>query len=68
MKSLLKIYIVFPVFALLIAVSLCNSVQENNIERAFYYWKTTYDFDEKDIAYADTIGLQRMYIKCFDVE
>jgi hypothetical protein len=71
MKSIFKIHFLFLIVALLIVSnvsSLCKSKHENKIEKSFYYWKTKYDFDKKDIEYADTIGLQHLYIKCFDID
>jgi len=68
MRIIIKIQLTILCISLLTAGISCKSKHVNKFERSFYYWKTSYDFDKNDMNFADTIGLQRMYIKCFDID
>lgn len=63
-----KILFISNVFILFISAFSCNHLNKCKTERSFYYWKTTYSFDKKDMAYADSLDLHHVYIKCFDVD
>ncbi len=68
MKSFLKILLALLLSSLLIAENSCKSKHYFEVARSFYYWKTSYDFSDKDKAYADSLHIQKMYIKCFDID
>jgi hypothetical protein len=68
MKTFIKIMQKAFFISLLMLCISCKPKQHVKIEKSFYYWKTSYDFTEQEIAYADTLGLQRMYVRCFDID
>ncbi len=45
-----------------------NSHQPGPSGFNFYYWKTTLDFNKKDKALADSLGMKKLYLRYFDVD
>jgi hypothetical protein len=67
----LKLYrpLFFTLFILcILAGCFCRTAQKKSTERSFYYWKTTYDFNETEEACADSLQLHHMYVRCFDID
>jgi hypothetical protein len=46
----------------------CTSKTDNSSERAFYYWKTTMDFDKTSDSLANDLNLKTIYVRYFDVD
>ena len=51
---------------ILLLVSNCNKKEIKN--GAFYYWKTDYHFDKQDKQFADEFGVNKFYLRYFDVD
>lgn len=45
-----------------------SSTQEPAAARGFYYWKTTLNFSDEDWQLADSMGLNKLYLRYFDVD
>ena len=64
-----------PVFAISLLVTLMSSRCQKTPGPAselttcnFYYWKTTLEFNKKDKALADSLGMKKLYLRYFDVD
>lgn len=57
-------------FLVLIAWSIwaCSASDTSAPEYAFYHWKTQVDIDEGQRAYLDSLSVQRLYLRLFDVK
>lgn len=51
----------------LIALQQCSSKQSEN-QLAFYYWKTNLKFDNSELLTANNIGVDKFYVRFFDVD
>ncbi|WP_276479937.1 hypothetical protein [Paraflavitalea pollutisoli] len=63
MKSIHLWWLLLP----LILTACQPAAQRKTITRAFYYWKSTMHFTASEMQALDTLHVQKMYIKCFDV-
>ncbi|KXK42701.1 MAG: hypothetical protein UZ11_BCD004001174 [Bacteroidetes bacterium OLB11] len=45
----------------------CSSHKTENIERAFYYWKSNENLSDIEKEICDTLGINKLYIKFFEV-
>ena len=54
---------------LLIALALCTSCAKKkvNTQYSMYYWRTTFELSEGERAWMDSIGVQTLYVRLFDV-
>jgi len=43
------------------------SKKENTITRSFYHWQSSFDIDEKEKTTLDTLHIQKLYVRFFDV-
>ena len=59
----LSLLITCTIVALLIA---CN-LKKNKITRAFYYWKSTFELNQKELQLIEKHNINTLYIKYFDV-
>ncbi len=58
---------IFLLLIVLIVINInCN--QENNIEPAFYYWKTEFSLSNSEQHYIDSLQVHKIYVKFFDVD
>jgi hypothetical protein len=60
---MLKSLLVIPFLCLFLSCS-----TQGNKNRAFYYWQTNFNFSENDKKTADTLGINKLYIRYFDVD
>lgn len=66
--------ILLPVIAIGLSLLLTASLLRKPIGAkgpsgcGFYYWKTSLDFNKADKALADSLGVQRFYLRYFDVD
>lgn len=55
--------------AFLLLLSSCRQNKIENVERAFYYWKSMeYGLRDEDQKYYDTLRVKKLYVKFFEVE
>lgn len=54
--------------SLLILMVACSPDTTNPAQRAAYYWKSTFQWQQTDQQKSDHLGLERLYIKFFDVK
>jgi hypothetical protein len=63
-----KKYILNSLFTFFCVIFLIGCKTKNsNIERAFYFWKTSFDLNEKELAIIKENNISTLYIKYFDV-
>lgn len=48
-------------------LSSCTQQKIENVERAFYYWKSNAHLTDKERAVCDTLGVKKLYVKFFEV-
>jgi hypothetical protein len=48
-------------------LSSCTQQKVENVDRAFYYWKSNAHLTNKEKAVCDTLGVDKLYIKFFEV-
>lgn len=69
MKKASLILVATVLIALLSASLYCTkAVPPNRSNCNFYYWKTNFKFDKSDKALADSLGMQQLYLRYFDVD
>ena len=57
-----------PIFLIFILfISACSNHKIENIERAFYFWKSNSSFSDKEQNRCDSLGVKKLYIKFFEV-
>ena len=52
---------------LILLLGLSCSKKENNIATSFYYWKTQFKLDNADVDFLEQNGIDKMYVRYFDV-
>ncbi len=60
--------ICFFVCLVLICIQCQNGPDNKNIERAFYYWKTVYSLNQEEQTMVDSLKINKLYIRYFDVD
>ncbi len=69
MKKASLILVATVLTALLTASLYCtNTAPPNRSNCNFYYWKSNFKFDKSDKALADSLDMQRLYLRYFDVD
>lgn len=58
--------IIFFILILPVAFS-CRSREERKVERAFYYWKSSFRLDTNDYKALDSLKVKTLYVKFYDV-
>jgi hypothetical protein len=53
---------------ILFLIILQNCSKKGTKNRAFYYWKTAYNFQEADKKLAEELGVNKFYIRFFDID
>jgi hypothetical protein len=46
----------------------CTGKKEKQVQRSFYYWKSTFKLTEKEKSYLSALSVHHLYIKLFDVD
>jgi hypothetical protein len=41
--------------------------KENQVNKAIYYWKSTFEINHNNLKYLNNSGINRMYVRMFDV-
>lgn len=52
----------------LICIQCQKGSNKKDIERAFYYWKTTFSLNQEEHAILDSLKINKLYIRYFDVD
>jgi hypothetical protein len=61
--------IIFVILATLSLLSGCSKVERPHVVRgAFYYWRSSFEFTSKQRDYLDSLHVQTLYVKFFDVD
>lgn len=53
--------------AVITQLTSCTHHKIENVERAFYYWKSNSYLSDKEMKTCDTLGIKKLYIKFFEV-
>jgi hypothetical protein len=53
---------------LLVFLAACSQKKEIEVQRSFYFWKSVYHLSEKEKKVVDSLAIQTLYVKLFDVE
>ena len=67
MKKLIIILASFGVIVITLLPISCTQHKIENVERAFYYWKTSSYLSDKEQKICDTLGVKKIYFKLFEV-
>jgi hypothetical protein len=57
----------YLIFFCMFLYSMCNNPHEKS-SRAFYYWKTYYQFNDKEQDLANKLAINKFYIRFFDID
>jgi hypothetical protein len=57
----------YLIISCLFLSSICNTAIENN-SRAFYYWKTTYQFNKQEQDIVNKLAINKFYVRFFDID
>lgn len=71
MKAPAFIVAVVAVVAIALCFTSCKMRKSSEKEselRCFYYWRTSLDFDKQDDRIAKKLGVQRLYVRLFDID
>ena len=54
-------------FLMLFALSACDKPKVRHVTRSFYYWKSIFDLSPSESQMMDSLHVEKLYIKFFDV-
>jgi hypothetical protein len=56
------------ILILLVFFAGCAQKNEIEVQRSFYYWKSVYNLSAREKQVVDSLSIQKLYVKFFDVE
>jgi hypothetical protein len=65
-KILMRLFVI-SIGLFLFCFCCCNTAPRQPANRALYYWKTVFSWDEGDAVLAASLGIRKLYLRLFDV-